>query len=594
MADSNTTTYSFTLPEVGASADSWGTKLNANWDKVDDLLDGSIAVNGITVTGGSIDGTPVGATTPSTGEFTTVTTTGNVDVTGTVTADGLTVDGVARVDGDITIGRTTGSYVFTETDGGSERAGIHSSSLNDLVFKVNNQIPAIKIDGGTRDVSFYEDTGTTAKMVWDASAESLAIGTTADTGRVFHVKQSGNYPCARFEGKTGGYSAIEFSSHDNDGTVGAMVAWNGKVYMGHRNTAEDGVDQSKAVTIDSSGNVGIGTAIPSGKIDIVGAGGQDTVALSKPSNGFPSIKFTGASSSTYLEGGDDFRIYTGATPSERMRIDSSGNVGIGAPANTNWHPSWFDAVQIGNTGSTISASRTTYSSNNYLFLANNSYIDSSGNEKYARSSYALQATLGNSEFRWNQAPIGTAGDNITWKRSMTLDVGGNLLVGTTDSTQWNNTTGKGFVINGSSGEVQIAKQSVSSIDPVLIVNRTGSTSGNILDFRYAGSFKGGVTIDSTSVSYNTSSDERLKENIKDTTHTVDINDIQVREFDWKVDGSHQRYGFIAQELETVYPEAVHSPEDADEMKSVDYSKLVPLLVKEIQTLKARIETLENK
>ena len=72
-----------------------------------------------------------------------------------------------------------------------------------------------------------------------------------------------------------------------------------------------------------------------------------------------------------------------------------------------------------------------------------------------------------------------------------------------------------------------------------------------------------------------------------------LNDIRVREFDWKANGEHQRYGFIAQELETVYPEAVHSPENPEEMKSVDYSKLVPLLVKEIQTLKARIETLEN-
>ena len=62
MADSNTTTYSFTLPEVGASADSWGTKLNANWDKVDDLLDGTTAVDGINLQTFKIGGTTVSAT----------------------------------------------------------------------------------------------------------------------------------------------------------------------------------------------------------------------------------------------------------------------------------------------------------------------------------------------------------------------------------------------------------------------------------------------------------------------------------------------------------------------------------------------------
>jgi hypothetical protein len=69
--------------------------------------------------------------------------------------------------------------------------------------------------------------------------------------------------------------------------------------------------------------------------------------------------------------------------------------------------------------------------------------------------------------------------------------------------------------------------------------------------------------------------------------------LQVRKFDWKSDGSHQRYGFIAQELVTVAPEAVHQPEDTEKMMAVDYSKLVPMLVKEIQSLRARVAALES-
>jgi len=95
--------------------------------------------------------------------------------------------------------------------------------------------------------------------------------------------------------------------------------------------------------------------------------------------------------------------------------------------------------------------------------------------------------------------------------------------------------------------------------------------------------------------FNTTSDKRLKTNVADAAPSSDIVDaIQVRQYDWKDSGKHDAYGFVAQELHTVYPAAVTPGETDAEIWTVDFSKLVPLLVKEIQDLKGRIAELEAK
>jgi hypothetical protein len=162
---------------------------------------------------------------------------------------------------------------------------------------------------------------------------------------------------------------------------------------------------------------------------------------------------------------------------------------------------------------------------------------------------------------------------------MTLDASGNLLVGTT-------TFGQPDVNGAAIGPADGAFRSHHA---------TGTASGTLhAYFTYGGLGIGSITQSgTTAVLYNLTSDQRLKENIVDAP-SGNIDDIKVRSFDWKSDGSHVNYGFIAQELVTVAPYAVYQPEDSEEMMAVDYSKLVPMMIKEIQDLKAEVNQLKAK
>ncbi|MFT6128059.1 MAG: hypothetical protein ACJAVA_002557, partial [Flavobacteriaceae bacterium] len=95
----------------------------------------------------------------------------------------------------------------------------------------------------------------------------------------------------------------------------------------------------------------------------------------------------------------------------------------------------------------------------------------------------------------------------------------------------------------------------------------------------------------SATAYNTTSDYRLKEDLQDFKGLDLVSKIPVYDYKWKAEDSRS-YGVMAHELAEVLPDAVTGDKDAEEMQGVDYSKIVPLLVKSIQELTAKVEKLE--
>jgi hypothetical protein len=183
--------------------------------------------------------------------------------------------------------------------------------------------------------------------------------------------------------------------------------------------------------------------------------------------------------------------------------------------------------------------------------------------------------------------------------------GGNFCIGKTTASE-SVTTGSGFGFASPANDpyFTIVNVQASGSNGCIYLNRRNTQATNLLIAFYTNDGTnqtsiGSITHNGTATAYNTSSDRRLKENIAPADNAGSVIDaIAVVKHDWKV-GGHTRYGIIAQDLHSVAPEAVlvGDADDVEELKNpwgVDYSKLVPMLVKEIQSLRERVTQLESK
>ena len=169
-----------------------------------------------------------------------------------------------------------------------------------------------------------------------------------------------------------------------------------------------------------------------------------------------------------------------------------------------------------------------------------------------------------------------------------------ILIGSNSGVNPATTTGQNHIAISANGSISISKNTTC-----ITTNRTGS-EGITMEFRQAGGVRGSISVAGATTAFNTSSDYRLKENVDYTWDgTTILKQLKPAKFNWKVDPDTTVHGFIAHEAKTVVPDSVIGEKDAvDENgdvapQQIDQSKLVPILVKTVQELEARIKTLED-
>ena len=408
----------------------------------------------------------------------------------------------------------------------------------------------------------------TTTLVVDSTNNNVGIGTSSPQ-RNLHVHQ----PTASSSFIQLTNTATGSSTGDDGFRMGTDANSYAYVWQGENQHLAFATSNAEKMRVTSSGTVGIGvTSTAGGKLAI---GGTGTSAAYQYMSNTGGTGYFGVSSSTgggILIGDSAYSLVLGtggATPLHfgtnnniRATIDSSGRVGIG----TTTIPTADSMVTVRKDGS----------ANEFNILSG--------------TSHASVINMGDA-------------DDYNIQR-IKADNSSNSLQFQTNNAERMRVTSAGKLCLGTSSAVSSAMLSIVPADTNRIINtRSFNTSAQYHHVfqNNSSTFVGGITVSTTATAYNTSSDYRLKTAVTyDWDATTRLKQLRPARFKWIVDGDDAVTvdGFLAHEAQTVVPEAVtgtHNEVDDDGnpvYQGIDQSKLVPLLVKTIQELEARITALE--
>jgi hypothetical protein len=434
-----------------------------------------------------------------------------------------------------------------------------SGTAATLASVINNGVLYVNSSGQPTTGSALTFDGARLTVNSGATSEALRLNATADTYLSFQRSGTGT-----------GY--IQSS-------VGGMLLWN------QENTAiQFGVNNAEQMRLTSTG-LGIGTSSPGAKLDVNGVIRSNVGLRSITPSGTQSelvVQQTGfAAWSIYNPAsGTDLRFYNG---SDRMTLDSSGNLGLGVTPSA-WS-SQAKALEIGiYAGFYRNASGLTE-------VAFNSYQNTINFDTYRVSANpAAKYQIGGGH-AWFVAPSGTAGNAISFTQAMTLNASGILLLGKSAA----NIANAGWELGPNGGAQTVT---ISGSNQAFVYNNTSTSGTATVAFRTAGVEKGYIAWTNSATSYSTTSDYRLKNTVAPMTGALaKVALLKPCTYKWKADGSDGE-GFIAHELAEVCPSAVTGAKDAvdtegnPQYQGIDTSFLVATVVAALQELKAELDTVK--
>jgi hypothetical protein len=394
---------------------------------------------------------------------------------------------------------------------------------------------------------------------------------------------SGTVPTARV---AGAYTGIT--------SVGTLT--------GFTSTGIDDNADALAITIDSSEKVGIGTASPNEKLDVrgslqVGVDGTTAGLIRFMDSGSVTEEATISSDANggLIFGGNSGAgelIFKTGSSTERMRIDSAGNVGIGVVPEA-WQ-STRSALQVGDSTAVWG---DVYQNS---WFTSNVYRNSSNNEVYINASYAQQMSMDNGgNIVFKVAPSGSADATIGWTTAMTVDTSGKVGVGTTSA-------GLGIMaVHGATGGNATFKAANTSSSGnttciMAFMDGSGSASSNSAFLQGFNGVTSYYLLGNGTQTF--TSDENVKKNIETTRdgYLEDLAKLRVVKYNWKheEDGTNKELGLIAQEVEEVFPNLVMEDFDPQIEEGQRRNKMIKvtvlpfMLLKAIQELSAKNDALE--